>query len=63
MQKFTQRDVERATRGAIKAGVTIDRIEIRPDGAIVVIAAGAEPQSVSALDDELEKWRRSNGAY
>lgn len=61
MQKFSQRDVERAVKGAINAGITIGQFEIRSDGTIVVIAAAAEP--INALDDELEKWRRANDKH
>lgn len=43
---FKQSDVTRAVKGAASAGLRVERVEISPDGRIVVIAAeaaGAEP--------------------
>jgi hypothetical protein len=36
---FRQRDVTRAIRGAIAAGVDIARIEVAKDGTIVIVTA------------------------
>lgn len=35
--RFTQRDLKRATAGVLAAGVDIARIEIDPNGKIVII--------------------------
>jgi hypothetical protein len=40
--KFRQVDVARAIRGAIKAGLSVSRVEIDRDGKIVVICPGVE---------------------
>ncbi|MBN9018463.1 MAG: hypothetical protein J0H11_13675 [Rhizobiales bacterium] len=50
--RFRQIDVTRAVKGAIGAGMTVARIEIDPDGRIV-IAASAEP---STPQSELDRW-------
>lgn len=62
MQKsFSQRDIERAVKGAIKAGMPPGRVEIRPGGSIIVWSVD-QPESVDdALDSELSNWRKSNG--
>ncbi|MEO1721367.1 MAG: hypothetical protein AAFR84_03060 [Pseudomonadota bacterium] len=42
--KFTQADVERAIRAAMSTGQTVSRIEIEPDGRIVVVTQASERQ-------------------
>lgn len=53
---FRQSDVTRALRGARAAGVDVGRVEIGPDGKIVVYTATApaEPQT------DLDKWMASH---
>lgn len=36
--RFTRSEIERATRGAIAAGLHIDRVEIDRDGKLVIFA-------------------------
>lgn len=53
-----QKEMERAVKAAIKAGLAIGRVEIRADGTLVIFPKGEEvPDS---LDSELEQWRRSH---
>ena len=49
-------------RAAMKAGVTIGRIEIRTDGTLVIFAKGEEPDTADFFDIEIAEWRRTNGA-
>ncbi|MCB1510049.1 MAG: hypothetical protein KDJ36_04040 [Hyphomicrobiaceae bacterium] len=52
-QRFRQGDLERALRGATKAGVAVARVEIE-DGRIVLITAGADDKP-SAAEGEKEQ--------
>jgi hypothetical protein len=62
MQKsFSQRDVERAVRGAKNAGLPLGRVEIKPDGSIIVWSIDQQEGAEDALDNELNQWRKSNG--
>ena len=56
--KFRKVDVTRAIAGAQAAGISVQRIEITPDGAIVLGAGAADAASVNPLDD----WLRENGS-
>lgn len=48
---FKQTDIARAVKGVKAAGVAIGRVEILPDGRIIVCSdAPAAPESVSAFD-------------
>lgn len=52
--RFTEADVRRAIRGAMKARIPIAAVEIAPNGCIRVIPGVPEPVAVSApnpLDD------------
>jgi hypothetical protein len=50
---FKQDDVKRAVKGAIDAGVQVGRVEVQPDGKIVII-----PVSVAANDSESDgSWQ------
>lgn len=51
--KFTKADVTRAIKGVQAAGMTITRVEIEPDGRIVV---GCEPS------DSTSDWKRKSAA-
>jgi hypothetical protein len=53
--KFKQCDVIRAVNAVAKAGVPITRIEISPDGKIV-IATGPDTQQGDDLDHELAEF-------
>ena len=50
---FRQKDVTRAIRAARAAGVDIARIEIDPDGKIVIILGNGEPDP-----REANEWDR-----
>lgn len=50
---FKQVDVKRALQGAAKAGVSVGRVEIGPDGKIVIIVA--EPTTEPTT--EFDKWK------
>jgi|HubBroStandDraft_6_1064221.scaffolds.fasta_scaffold1170189_2 hypothetical protein len=59
---FKQRDVTRALRGAMAAGIEVGRFEIGGDGKIVVIPAGETPSApVTDLDQELEEFEKHHG--
>lgn len=50
---FKQDDVRRAVKGATDAGLVIGRVEVQPDGKIVII-----PQSSAANDAESDgSWK------
>lgn len=63
VRQFSQRDIERAVRGALKGGLIIGRIEIRPDGTLVLFVHGSEPYPDNTLDAELHEWRRGHGEH
>jgi len=42
--KFTQADLKRAVSGVVAAGVLIGRIEIDPNGKIVILPATGKPE-------------------
>ena len=52
--RFTQADVTRAYRGAVKAGMSVQRIEICPATGRIVIIAGRS--FGSDLGDEPNEW-------
>lgn len=58
-----QKDMERAIRAAVRAGVTIGRVEIRADGTLVIVPRGEEAGDPDLLDSELEQWRRSHATH
>ena len=43
--RFKESDVVRAIRGATKAGMRVGRVEIDPNGKIVVLSEVASPQA------------------
>jgi hypothetical protein len=52
--RFTQADVTRAVKGAEGAGFRVGRVEISPDGRIIVFPTG---QPADDVDDDLRKFR------
>jgi hypothetical protein len=59
---FRQRDVTAAVKAVAAAGHVVARVEITPDGRIVVITAkgGEDDSAKSAVDRWLETHARSN---
>jgi len=47
--RFSQSDVRRAVQGATAAGLTVARVEIDPDGRIVIVS-GSEAKFPAAVD-------------
>jgi hypothetical protein len=56
--RFTQADVVRAVKGAAVAGFAVGRVEISPDGRIVLFPQGLPADDV---DDDLRKFRERAG--
>ncbi|WP_079541778.1 hypothetical protein [Bradyrhizobium lablabi] len=55
---FKQQDVTRALRGAIAAGIEIQRVEIDKAGKIIIVTIGDSPQtSEHELDLELVTFK------
>jgi hypothetical protein len=52
---FRQLDVTRALRGTVAAGIEVQRIEIGPDGKIIVVTA---KPAEAAADDGGNEWDR-----
>ena len=60
--KFKQRDVTRALRAAMAAGIEVGRFEIGTDGKIVVVPAEGSPMvPVDDLDRELADFEMRHG--
>jgi hypothetical protein len=60
---FTQGDITKAIRGAEKAGLRVQRAEVRTDGSIVLDFNGP-PVTVSGVDDldsELAEFEARHG--
>jgi hypothetical protein len=54
---FKQRDVTAAIKAALAAGVEVARVEVGPDGKIVVVTGKAtEQEPVNELDQELAEF-------
>lgn len=53
--RFTQADVSRAIKGATAAGMEVDRVELMPDGRIVLAAPASASEPVNAYDE----WKRA----
>lgn len=53
---FKQHDLTRAVRGAIDGGVEIQRIEIDPNGKIVLITGHKPKSDDDELDQELAEF-------
>jgi hypothetical protein len=56
-QTFKQTDVTKAVKAVVAAGLTVGRVEIAPDGRIVVIAGKpGEGQNSGTAQDEPGEW-------
>lgn len=49
---FRQADITRAVRGVTAAGVAVGRIEVAPDGRIVMFAAGEGSAPVAPVEGQ-----------
>ena len=56
-QSFKSGDVTKAIKAMVAAGVSVGRVEISPDGRIVLIAATPGQEQSSPLD----QWRAKHG--
>jgi hypothetical protein len=54
-QTFKQRDVTKALKAAVKAGIRIERFEIDMNGKIVIVTAKAE-DAVNGNYPEKNEW-------
>lgn len=48
--RFRQQDVTRGVKGCEKAGMRVERVEISPNGGIVICAAEATPTRRGTMD-------------
>ena len=58
---FRQRDVTKAVKAMVAAGVGVARVEIDRDGKIVLISRGLD-QALESEPAPLDVWRASRGA-
>lgn len=59
---FKERDVTRALRATLAAGVQVQRVEIDQSGKIVLVMAGGKPPSpADDLDQELAAFEARHG--
>lgn len=56
---FRQRDVTAAVKAVAASGREVQRVEIAPDGRIVIVVATAEP--ADDLDAELKQFEAEHG--
>ena len=54
-QTFKQRDVTKALKAAVKAGIAIERFEIDKNGKIVIVTSKAE-EAVNGDNPEKNEW-------
>jgi hypothetical protein len=59
---FRQKDVMRALRASVAAGVEVQRVEIDREGKIVLVFGSATESQVSEPATPLDSWRASRGA-
>lgn len=57
---FKERDVTRATKAVLAAGLHVARVEINRDGVIVVVPGNSEEPT--AMDTELDNWMNKHHA-
>jgi hypothetical protein len=53
-QTFKQRDVTKAIKGTVKAGIAVERVEIDKNGKIIIVTAKSEAASGNNL--EKNEW-------
>jgi hypothetical protein len=53
-QPFTQGDITRAVKGAVKAGLNVQRFEVDRDGKIVVFAG--QPEAHGTIEKQANEW-------
>lgn len=51
--RFQQKDVTRAVRGFVQAGLAVARAEIDPNGRIIIVAADGAQGSANEWDEVL----------
>ncbi len=56
---FRQKDLTRALRATLAAGVSVQRIEIDKNGKIIVVAG--MPESTSVSGDQQNEWDMVHG--
>jgi hypothetical protein len=49
---FRQRDLTAALKAAEKSGAKVARVEVKPDGTIVVVMGEPSPATVPAIGDD-----------
>jgi len=54
-QHFRQTDVTKAIKAAVAAGLAAGRVEVSPDGHIIIVA-GAPGQGQDAAVTEVNEW-------
>ena len=58
---FRQGDMTKAFKAAVAAGVEISRVEIEPDGRIILVAGKTSGETVDPLDRELAEFEGRRG--
>ena len=54
--RFTQRDVTKAVKAVVAAGVQVAKVEVDRSGKIIVVAAGNERESAEDSRGEVNPW-------
>jgi hypothetical protein len=54
-QPFRQRDVTKAIKATVKAGIVVERVDIDKDGKIIIVTAKAE-DAVNGDNPEKNEW-------
>ena len=58
---FRQKDVMRALRASVAAGLEVQRVEIDREGRIVLVFGSATESQISEPAAPLNSWRASRG--
>jgi hypothetical protein len=58
---FKQQDVTRAVRGAVAAGIEVQRVEIDPRDGKIILVIGKAVVVLDDLDSELQQFEASHG--
>jgi hypothetical protein len=53
-QIFKQRDVTRAIKATVKAGIAVERVEIDKDGKIVIVSTKADDAAIGQKPEKNE---------